>query len=73
MKGVPFEKGPFEKRAAEKRRSREADERSLRSGKNSREQLRMKNGLFSGVKVRVEFDQDEDPLLSARLVSSTRA
>jgi hypothetical protein len=37
--------------------SREADERALRSGKKSREQLRMENGLFSDVKVRVEFER----------------
>ncbi len=57
MKGVRVEKGLFEKRAAEKRKSRKADERALKSGKKSREQLRMENGLFSGVKVRLVLEK----------------
>jgi hypothetical protein len=57
MKGARVEKGLFEKRAAEKRKSRKADERALKSGKKSREQLRMENGLFSGVKVRLVLEK----------------
>jgi hypothetical protein len=44
MEGVRVEKALFEKRAAEKRKSREGDERALRSGKKSREQLRKRTG-----------------------------
>ncbi len=47
----------FEKRAAEKRKSRQADERALKAGKKSREQLRQENGLFSGVKVRLVLEK----------------
>ena len=57
MKGVRVEKGLSRKRAAEKRKSRKADERALKSGKKSREQLRMENGLFSGVKVRLVLEK----------------
>ncbi len=57
MRRVRVEKGLFEKRAAEKRMSRKADERALKSGKKSPEQLRLENGLFSGMKVHVEFDK----------------
>jgi hypothetical protein len=39
------------------RRSRDEDRRALESGQESREQLRQENGLFSGMKVRVEFDK----------------
>jgi hypothetical protein len=54
---VRVEKGLFELRKAEKQRSRDEDQRALESGQKSREQLRQENGLFSGVKVRVEFDK----------------
>jgi hypothetical protein len=54
---VRVEKGLFERRKAEKQRSRDEDQRALESGQKSREQLRQENGLFSGVKVRVEFDK----------------
>jgi len=57
MKGVRAKKGLFEKRAAEKRKSRRADERALKAGKKSREQLRQENGLFSGVKVRLVLEK----------------
>lgn len=57
MKVVRREKGLFERRAAEKRKSRQADERALKAGKKSRDQLRQENGLFSGMKVRVELDK----------------
>jgi hypothetical protein len=49
MKGVRIEKGLFEKRAAAKGKSRSADARALESGKKNRAQLRLENGLFSGV------------------------
>jgi hypothetical protein len=54
---VRVEKGLFERRKAEKQRSRDEDQWALESGQKSREQLRQENGLFSGVKVRVEFDK----------------
>jgi hypothetical protein len=54
---VRVEKGLFERRKAEKQRSRDEDQRALESGQKSREQLRQESGLFSGVKVRVEFDK----------------
>lgn len=54
---VRVEKGLFERRKAEKQRSRDEDQRALQSGQKSQEQLRQENGLFSGVKVRVEFDK----------------
>lgn len=54
---VRVEKGLFERRKAEKQRSRDEDRRALESGQKSQEQLRRENGLFSGVKVRVEFDK----------------
>jgi hypothetical protein len=57
MKGVRIEKGLFEKRAAAKRKSRKADARALESGKKSRAQLRLENGLFSGVKVRLVLEK----------------
>jgi hypothetical protein len=57
MKGVRIEKGQFEKRAAAKRKSRSADSRALELGKKSREQLRLENGLFSGVKVRLVLER----------------
>jgi hypothetical protein len=57
MKGVRSEKGLFEKRIAEKRKSRKVDERALKSGKKSRKQLRMENGLFSGVRVRLVLEK----------------
>jgi hypothetical protein len=57
MKGVRVEKGLFERRAAEKRKSRQEDERALRAGTKSREQLRQENGLFSGVKVRLVLEK----------------
>ena len=53
MKGVRIEKGLFERRSAEKRTSRKADARALELGKKSRGQLRLEDGLFSGVKVRI--------------------
>jgi len=40
-----------------RRRSRDEDRRALESGQKSREQLRQENGLFSDMKVRVEFDK----------------
>jgi len=54
---VRVEKGLFERRKAEKQKARDDDQRALESGQKSREQLRQENGLFSGVKVRVEFDR----------------
>ena len=57
MKGVRIEKGLFEKRAAAKRKSRSADARALESGKKSRAQLRLENGLFSGVKGRLVLEK----------------
>ena len=41
----------------EKQRSRDEDRRALESGQKSREQLRQENGLFSGMKVRIELDR----------------
>jgi hypothetical protein len=57
MKVVRVEKGLFQKRAAEKRKSRQADERALKSGKKSREQLQRENAHFAGMKVRIEFER----------------
>ena len=57
MRAVRVQKGLFRKRAAEKRKTREADERALRSGKKNRQQLRLENGLFSGVKVRLVLEK----------------
>jgi len=54
---VRVEKGLFERRKAEKQRSLDGDRRALESGQKSREQLRQESGLFSGMKVRVEFDK----------------
>ena len=54
---VRAEKGLFERRKAEKQRSRDEDRRALESGQKSREQLRQESGLFTGMKVRVEFDK----------------
>jgi hypothetical protein len=54
---VRVEKGLFERRKAEKQKARDDDQRALVSGQKSREQLRQENGLFSGVKVRVEFEK----------------
>jgi hypothetical protein len=54
---VRVEKGLFERRKAEKQRSRDEDRLALESGQKSREQLQRENGLFSGMKVRVEFDK----------------
>jgi len=56
MDEITVEKGLFERRAAEKRRSRAADERALRTGRKTRRQLRLENGLFSGVRVRLGLD-----------------
>jgi hypothetical protein len=57
MKGVRIEKGLFERRSAEKRKSRKADARALALGKKSRGQLRLENGLFSGVRVRLVLEK----------------
>ena len=57
MRAVRVQKGLFRKRAAEKRKTREEDERMLRSGKKNRRQLRLENGLFSGVKVRLVLEK----------------
>jgi hypothetical protein len=54
---VRVEQGLFERRKAEKQRSRDEDQRALESGQKSREQLRQENGLFSGVRLRVELDK----------------
>jgi hypothetical protein len=54
---VRVEKGLFERRKAEKQRSRDEDRRALESGQKSREQLRQENGLFSGMKVRIDLDR----------------
>jgi len=52
---VRVEKGLFERRKAEKQR--DEDRLALESGQKSREQLRQENGLFSGMKVRIELDR----------------
>ena len=57
MKGVQIEKGLFERRSAEKRKSRKADARALELGKESQGQLRLDNGLFSGVRVRLVLEK----------------
>jgi len=57
MKGVHIEKGLFERRSADKRKSRKADAQALELGKKSRGQLRLENGLFSGVKVRLVLEK----------------
>ncbi len=57
MKGVRIEKRLFESRSAEKRKSRKADARALELGKKSRGQLRLENGLISGVKVRLVLEK----------------
>ena len=57
MKGVRIDKGLSERRSAEKRKSRKADARALELGKKSRGQLRLENGLFSGVKVRLVLEK----------------
>jgi len=56
-KRVRVEKGLFERRKAEKQKARDDDLQALESGQKSREQLRQENGLFSGLKVRVELDK----------------
>ena len=57
MNGVQIEKGLFERRSAEKRKSRKADARALELGKKSQGQLRLDNGLFSGVRVRLVLEK----------------
>ena len=54
---IQVEKGLFERRKAQKQKARDDDRRALESGRKSREQLRQENGLFSGLKVRVELDK----------------
>jgi hypothetical protein len=45
----------FEDVQREKQASRDADERDLRSGRKSREQLARENGIFHGRRFRVDF------------------
>jgi hypothetical protein len=55
VKRERVQKGLHEARAAEKRQSREADARALAERQKSRAQLKRENGLFSGVKVRIDL------------------
>ena len=57
MKGVRIDEGLFERRSAEKRKSRKADARALELGKRIRSQIRLENGLFSGVRVRLVLEK----------------
>lgn len=45
----------FEEIRREKQASRDADERDLRSGRKSREQLARENGIFHGRRFRVDL------------------
>lgn len=52
---VQIEKGLFERRKAEKQKARDDDQRALETGQVTAEELRQKNGLFTGMKVRLEL------------------
>lgn len=43
-------------RAKEKQASRDQDEKDLESGAKTRDQLRRENGIFYGLKVRINFE-----------------
>lgn len=46
-------------RAAEKETSRDADERALATGEKTREQLKRENGIFHGMKFRMDLSSGE--------------
>ncbi len=47
------------KRAAEKEASRDEDERALESGEKTREQLKRENGIFHGMRFRIDYDPNK--------------